>query len=53
VSVFARWLMLSDGLGTRHFEHSSSIFFLRLEFAAWRNLLMRGCAFDFEISLRV
>jgi hypothetical protein len=37
----------------RHFEHSGSIFFLRPEFALWRNLLFRGCAFDHEISLRV
>jgi hypothetical protein len=37
----------------RHFEHSGSILFSRLEFAVWRNLWMLGCVFDLEISLRV
>jgi len=37
----------------RHFEHSNSILFSSLEFAVWRNLWIRGCAIDLEISLRV
>ena len=43
----------NDGVGVRHFEHSGSILFSRLEFAVWRNLWMLGCVFDLEISLRV
>ena len=37
----------------RHFEHISSIIFLRLDFTLWRNLLMSGSAFNSEISLRL